>query len=72
LGRTCSTHKRDEKCVQSFCLENLNGWQDITKDLNSNVVGAVGWIHLARHRDRDQLLPAVNTVTWNFGFHSKW
>jgi hypothetical protein len=65
MGRTCSTHKRDEKIHTKGSPGNLKGihrrrWKDNTR-MDPRQIGleGAGWIHL----DRDQWWAVVNKVT---------
>jgi hypothetical protein len=66
MSASCSTHVRDEKCIQNFDWKILREevtcrWEDnIRMDLRERRCVGVDWIHLAQDRDRWRVL--VNTV----------
>jgi hypothetical protein len=45
MGGACSTHEKDEKCIQNICLENLKGRYHM-EDLgvNGKIILQVDWI----------------------------
>jgi hypothetical protein len=64
MGRTCSTHGREEECIHGFGgkarrKENTRRprWEDnIKTDLREIGWGDMDWIHLAQDRDQWQAL----------------
>jgi len=64
MGGICSTHGRDEKCIQNFARyegKKLLGrishrWEDIRMDLGETGWEGVNWIHLTQDRDQWQYL----------------
>jgi hypothetical protein len=68
-GGSCSTHGRDEKCIQNFFGKpegkrpfgrSRRRWEDnVRMDLREVPWKGVDWIHL--DQDKDQWLAVVNT-----------
>jgi hypothetical protein len=71
MGKACSTHGREAKCIRNFGRKSRTGnstrksrhaWKDnIRMDLREIGWERVDWMHLVQ--DRDQWLALVNTVT---------
>jgi hypothetical protein len=70
MGWPCSTHQRDEKCIQYFGLKTWkrqlgrrrHKWKDsVRMDLRDVGWEGVDWIHLAQHGDQ----------WWAVSFHKR-
>jgi hypothetical protein len=66
IGSACSTHRKYDKCIQTFWYKNLKEeYEPVNFDVDG-ILKAVRWVTLAQDRDRR---PALVNTAMNVRFH---